>query len=900
MLRQSRIDAGLTQEQLAQRSKVATRTISDLERGVANSPHGDTVLRLARGLQLEGPARERLELAARRPAQPDEPAGSGAAAMRTLPRDISSFTGRGPELGRLAATAGPDGTTGIYTIGGMAGVGKTTFAVHAATRLAGWFPDGQVFLPLHGHTPGRRPVGPADALASLLLTAGVDARQIPADVDERAALWRARLAGRRLLLVLDDAVSSDQVRPLLPGSGASLVLITSRGRLTALEDSHVISLDTLRPAEAATLLVRLADRPDLDPGDPAVAEIAAMCGYLPLAAAITASQLGNHPAWTAADLAADLTAARDRLKLMTAENLSVAVAFELSHQDLAPDQQRLFRRLGLHPGTDIDAWAAAALDDAPLDDTRRRLNALYDQHFLTEPSRGRYRFHDLIRQYSRRLAATEPPADRDAAIRRLFGHYLQTARAAGRRLARRTPAWGPATAGGPPAHSPDLSTRERAVSWMADERLNLQAVAEYAQGRGDLVYVGAIPAAMHGFLRSQGHWDQALALHRAAVVAAGDQGDRLAEAGALTDLADIQYLTGDYPAAAGALSRALELTGDLGDRLAEASALTEFGVLQQATGEYAGATASLTRALELSRDRGDLLGEANARNNLGVVQFLTGNFPASAASQEQALELYRGLGDQLGEASALNGLGGVQQATGSYPAAVVSLTQALELYRGLGDRIGEAYAIGNLGAVQCITGDLGPAAASMTAALELYRDLGSRNGEADILSNLGSLQRMTGDYPAAAITLNQALGLYRDLGDQLGEAGALSELGVAQHLAGEYAAAAESLSQAVKVTHDIGDRNGEAEALNNLGELCLDSATPADAHARHAEALTIAVDIASPLEEARAREGIGRCQLRSGQLTAGAAMLGRALEIYRRLGSPNATRVAAALREHSP
>jgi hypothetical protein len=220
-----------------------------------------------------------------------------AAPIRTLPRDSLSFTGRQHELQELAdAAAGSGGVVGIHAIGGMAGVGKTAFAVHAAHRLADRFPAGQIFLPLHGHTPGQQPVAPADALASLLLTLGVPPAQIPPGLEARMALWRDQLANRRLLLVLDDAASSEQGRPLLPGSGGSLVLVTSRRHLSALEDATAISLDTFPPGEAAALLVRLAGRAGLGPADPPVGKITRLCGCLPLAIGMVGRQLHHHPA----------------------------------------------------------------------------------------------------------------------------------------------------------------------------------------------------------------------------------------------------------------------------------------------------------------------------------------------------------------------------------------------------------------------------------------------------------------------------------------------------------------------------------------------------------------------------------------------------------------------------
>ena len=339
LLRRSRTSAGLSQQELAQAAALSTRTVSDLERGINLTARNQTARLLADALGLTGPDRAEFLAAAG-----GRDLGAGvAAASRALPRDIASFTGRAGELAQLEAGAGAGG---IWVIGGMAGVGKTAFAVRAARQLAPHFPDGQVFLPLHAHTAGQQPVRPGDALATLLQTAGIAPAQIPASAESRASLWRDRVSGQRLLLVLDDAAGSDQVRPLLPGTGGALVLITSRRHLTALEDARVISLDTLTPGEAAGLLARLAARPGLDPADPAIAQIAALCGRLPLALGMVARQLYHHPAWTPAELAADLSAARDRLERMHAENLSVAAAFDRSYQDLSA---------GSRPCS--DAWA---------------------------------------------------------------------------------------------------------------------------------------------------------------------------------------------------------------------------------------------------------------------------------------------------------------------------------------------------------------------------------------------------------------------------------------------------------------------------------------------------------------------------------------------------------------
>jgi len=368
LLRKLRRQARMTQEELAAAASLSLRTVNDLERGMVATTQKDTVRLLASALQLVGPAQADFEAVARGRAAPGR-----VAVMRTLPRDIASFTGRERELGELVdAVAGRGGAVSIHAIGGMAGVGKTAFAVHAAHRLASQFPAGQIFLPLHGHTPGQQPVGPEDALASLLLAASVPAGQIPLGLEARMALWRDRVAGHQLLLILDDAVGSEQVRPLLPGAGGSLVLVTSRRHLSALEDATAVSLDTLPPEEAAALLVRLAGRPRLSPDHPAAGEIVRLCGFLPLAIGMMGRQLHHHPAWSASSRAGELANARDRLELMATENLSVAAAFDLSYQDLAGNQQVLFRRLGLHPGTEFDGYAAAALDGTDLAAARPR------------------------------------------------------------------------------------------------------------------------------------------------------------------------------------------------------------------------------------------------------------------------------------------------------------------------------------------------------------------------------------------------------------------------------------------------------------------------------------------------------------------------------------------------
>jgi tetratricopeptide (TPR) repeat protein len=787
------------------------------------------------------------------------PAGAMAEATRTLPRDIASFTGREREFRQLAALAAraadSGGAVSICAIGGMAGIGKTAFAVHAAHQLTGHFPDGQIFLPLHGHTPGQQPVDPAEALASLLLTAGVAAPHIPPGLDARSRLWRHYLAGKRILLLLDDAAGYEQVRGLLPGTAGTLVMITSRRHMTALEDAHTVSLDTLSPAESAELLIRLAIRSDIRASDAAVNEITHLCGYLPLAIGIVARQLHHHPSWSAAQLASDLGMAQNRLRFMHAGNLSVDAVFDLTYQDLAADQRRMFSHLGLHPGTEIDAYIASALYDTSVDQARRLLEDIYDHHLLTEPAHGRYRFHDLIREHARTHGETFAAGERDTAMNRLLDYYLRTVVAASHHYPRRVPADAPSLAGIPPACSPDLAAREDAVIWMIAERLNLYAAATYAAEHNRPRHTVGIASAMHGFLRTRGHCDQAIALHSIALNAARESANRHAEAGALADLGDAQYRTGAYSMA----------------------------------------TASFSQALELYCKVNDQLGQAGVFSTLGVIQQATGKFQEAAASHEQSLNIYRKLRHSLGEATALNRQGWLLSARGDKKAAVECQEQALVIYRAADDLLGEANALGSLGDVQLSVGDYAAARVSYSRAQELHQDVGNQTGEASALKSLGNLQLATRDYTAATTSLDRALAMSRDLGDSLGEAWGLAALGTLHYRMADYSAATTSLSRALAINQSLGRPLDQAKVLNSLGDLSLACTTPAQAREHYEQALAIGTTIGSPEEEARALEGIGQCHLKEGRPEEGAAALRRALTIYRQIASPGAERVQKTL-----
>jgi tetratricopeptide (TPR) repeat protein/transcriptional regulator with XRE-family HTH domain len=824
LLRQFRGEVRLTQEELAEAAGLSPRSVSDLERGINRTARKDTAVMLADALSLNGQVRVLFVAAARGrapaaevlAARDDSAAdGSAAAVTRSLPRDIGSFTGREPELaqllGTLASVTADGEPPGICLIDGMAGVGKTTLAVHAAHRLTGSFPDGQFFLSLHAHTPGQRPVSPADALASLLLTAGVAVPQIPPGMEARAGRWRDHIAGKKILLLLDDAAGHEQVRPLLPGTSGSLVLVTSRRRLTALEDSAVLSLGTLSPAQAVALLARLADRSDLGSETGPAGEIARLCGYLPLAIGMLARQLRHHPARSGAELAADLAAARDRLAVMRAENLSVAAAFDLSYGDLSGAQQGLFRRLGLTSGADIDAYAVAALDDTSLESARSQLDELYDHHLITEPAPGRYVLHDLLREYARALAAADDDDGTEihSAAGRLVNYYAHVAAAASRHIATWTTAGGRLPPTSPPASAPQLATSSEAAAWLEAERPNLHAAVNYAAAKKMPLHAIAIAAAMGGFLRSRGHWDQAAEQYQTALMAARDAGDLPGQAGVLDELGLLQQLTSDYPAATATLAEAIGLFRDLGDLPGQVYALNHLGLVQVDVADYPAAAASHRQALGLARGAGDQLAEAVSLIDLGMVQQMTGDYPAATASYEQALPLARSAGSAFDEADALCELGAVRRLTGDYPGAITCERQALDLFHHLGDRLGQGWALDELGRIHQLTGDYPAAAACLAKAIELFRDLGDRHGLAKALNSLGELSLRASAAEESRSHHTEALAIARELGTPGEQARALEGMGRSL-LRRDPAEAAMHLREAL----DIYQKIGAPEALS--------------------------------------------------------------------------------------
>ena len=774
-----------------------------------------------------------------------------AAVPRQLPAAVRHLTGRQAELDELIRVLGeagaPGGVAVISAIDGMAGIGKTALVIHAAHRLAGAYPDGQLFIDLHGYTQGQRPRTAGQALSWLLRALGVPPERIPEDGDQAAALYRQRLAGSRTLIVLDNAAAEAQVRPLLPGAGGCLVLVTSRRRLKGLDDAHSVSLDLLAAPDGVALLRATAGPGRVPDGDPLAAEVAQLCGHLPLALRIAAALLRHRPAWSLEHLAGLLREQHRRVPALSDGDRDLGTVFDLSYRSLTGDLQRVFRCLGLVPGPDLDAYATAALVGTDPATAAGLLEGLVDHNLLITYAPGRYRLHDLVRAHARALAATGPGCG--SALDRLLHYYAHTAQSASALVAR-SPR--PAPDGPALAHTPALTSAGPARAWLRAERENLEAAHTHARALGLHGHVLALASGLAEILRTDGPYTRAQELQQAAAETAEHHGRPAAHATALTDLGGVLRLTGDLPGATDALSRALEIYRAVGNRNGEATALTDLGTVLYLTGDPAGATDALSRALEIYRAVGNRNGEATALTDLGTVLYLTMDLGGATDALSRALEIHRAVGNRNGEANTLMYLGRVRQMTGNPAGATDALCQALEIHRAAGHR----------------------------------------PGEADALTELGIMRQMTGDLAGATDALSRALEIHRAVGHRRGEAGALTGLGTVRRLAGDLAGAGDALCQALEIHRATGDRNNEAWALNHYAAIIAATGDLPRALALYQQALTMNRQLKKPDDEAIAHEGLGECRLSAGETGPGTAHLRQALEIFQRLGlAPEASRV---------
>jgi tetratricopeptide (TPR) repeat protein/transcriptional regulator with XRE-family HTH domain len=839
LLRRYRLASGLSQEELAQRAGLSVRALGNMERGLTRRPYKRSVRLLAEAMSLPEPQRRHLDRAsrlvacdARMPspavtgdaipmAEPPPavtprqlPAAdlaqppAGRAVPRELPAPVGDFTGRAAELDELSdLMAGGGGRALVICVVGTAGVGKTALAVQWAHQAARRFPDGQLHLNLRGYDPDR-PVASADALASLLQTLGVAGTDIPDGAQDRARLYRSKLAGRRMLVLLDNARDSDQVRPLLPGDPGCVAVVTSRDALAGLvatDGARRLGLDVLPPVDAVALLRSLIGaRADDDPD--AAAELAGLCARLPLALRIAAELAAARRAAPLAELAAELKASLLDCLDAGEDRADARAVFSWSCRHLPDDATEAFALIGLHPGANLDVHAAAALTGTTAGQARRLLAQLHRASLLQAVGPGRYGMHDLLRAYAREQAAARDTGGWcHRALTQLFGYYLAAAAAAMDILypveAHRRPRIAPTA-----ALVPAMPREADARAWLDAERANLAAVVAHCAEHGWPRHATGLASMLFRYLMTGSHLTEAHTIYSHALGAARRSGDLAAEAEALNGLGSIAGGKGQFRAAAGQYQAALERYRRCGDRA----------------------------------------GEARVLHNLGKTEHELRNHRAAAGYYGQATAAYQDAGDSLGVARTLPNLAAAETELGRYDLAAEHLRRALPALRDANDQGGQAQAVEGIGCLNLRRGQLTRAAAFFEQALASYRRMGYPDGVATQLLKLGEVSLRQGEHQQAIGYIRQALAVHREIGNQFGETETLRSLAEALHAAGQPAAARAELAAALLLAAETGNTYQQASAHHDLGESHHCAGQQEQAHHHWQQALALYTQLGAP------------------------------------------------------
>ncbi len=823
---------------------------------------------------------------------------------RELPADVEGFTSREAELAELdwllpvtACAAGEaPGLVVISAVSGTAGVGKTALAVRWAHRVTDSFPDGQLYVNLRGYDPDQ-PMLATEALAGFLRALGVAGADIPLEEAERAGRYRSLVAGRRLLVVLDNAATVEQVRPLLPGSSSVMTLVTSRDSMAGLvarDGAHRLDLDVLPAADAVTLLYTLiGQRAEVDPA--AAAALAAQCARLPLALRVAAELAVARPDTPLAGLVVELAGLQDRLELLDAggdPRTAVVSVFSWSYRHLPPQAGRMFRLLGLHPGADWDRYAAAALAGTGVTRAGQQLAVLARAHLIQPAGADRYGMHDLLRGYAAGLAAgSDSDQARQAALTGLFDYYLAACGAAMDCLApfarHHRPDHIPA---GTPV--PAFGDQSTAVAWLDTELATLSAVTACTATRGWPGHTTRLAGTLYLYLAT-GHETEGLTICTRALAAARDSGDRAAQARVLNNLGAFHYRQGHHLQATDCHQQALAVARDIGDRHTQARGLAGLATVHDQQGRYQQAAHRYRQALSLFRELDDQLGELVTLGNIGVVYLRQSRYQQAADHFQQVLTLARQIGDEDDVACALGNLGEICYLQGRYQQAADHLRQALPLSRQTGNQHCEAEVLTRLGGVYRQQGHLDQAADYHQQALALCQEIGNRDGEADALNGTGETALAAGQPGQARVSHAAALALTRQTGNRREQARALARLGEVSYRQGQYDQAAEYHQQSLALFRELGSSDGEADALNGAGETYLAVGQPGQARDCYTTALTLARQTGDRYQQARAHHGLADAAHAAGDLSQAHEHGQHARHLYTALGIPDPSRMPA-------
>ena len=699
------------------------------------------------GLTAAGPSAMARSTEAAPAAHRAGPGSSSRRAPAQLPADVADFTGRGGQVERLQrmlseARRRDNPAVTVAVVAGAPGLGKTALAIHAAHALRPDFPDGQLYISLLGGS--EHPVPPDDVLARFLRDLGVDGARVPVDAEERAAMYRTRLAERRMLIVLDDAKDAAQVRPLLPGTGSCAVIVTSRQRLSDLVGSRLIDLDVLDDAESAELFTRIvgAERVNAEPD--AVREVLAICAGLPLAIRIAGARLAARRGWSVRTLADRLADQRRRMDELTAGDLAVRACFQVSFAALphlqggAVNPAHVFRMLGAWPGPSIGLHAAAALIGEPEGPVADALEGLVDAHLLESPAPDRYRLHDLLHAYAaERALADEAPQAIEDAVHRLLRWYLRTADATASVVAPYRDRV-PLDSAEPGTEPLTFATAEQALGWCELERANLVVATGQAASQGWHDIAWKLPVAATVCFDRHGYRSEWLTTHRIALPSARELGDRRAEAWVLNNLGMVlgQQHVDD---AIGYFEQALSILREVGGKRDQGQAANNLAFTYLILGRYEEAVAALLDALQVQREAGRRYGEGVALCNLGEAYLELGRYDEAIVCSQEALAIVREVGSVRYEGYALYNLGRAHLDLGQLDESAELFEQALAIHRAAGDRYGEAQVLQRIGTVQARADRPAEARETWTKARRLLEGLGEDRQAAKLSAELEGL-----------------------------------------------------------------------------------------------------------------------------------------------------------------